>query len=73
MRWAPDARYWRRLWSVQLMIVSAFFSGVSSIVPTIWGGTPWVVEHPFVFVSVVGVLNVLAIAGRLVDQGNVPD
>lgn len=74
MRWqfAPDAKYWRHLWSVQAMIFGAFFTGASSVVPMLWGGTPWVIEHPYLFTGIVGGLNILAIAGRLVDQ-DVPD
>ena len=69
----PDAKHWRRLWSVQLMIASAFFGGASSVVPMLWGGSPFAVDHPFYFAGIMGVLNVGAIVGRLVDQPNVPE
>lgn len=68
----PDAHQWRRMWSVQLMIVGALFAGLSNIVPMVFGGSPWVIEHPYLFCGIVGVLNVGAILGRLVDQPNVP-
>jgi hypothetical protein len=71
MRWAPDAKHWARLWSVQAMMVGAFFSGASSVVPMLWGGSPWVISHPFAFAGIVGGINILAIAGRLADQFNV--
>ena len=73
LRLVPDAKHWRRLWSVQLMILGALFTGVSSVVPMVFGGSPWVIEHPYGFCAIMGVLNVGAIVGRLVDQPNVPE
>ena len=72
-RAAPDARYWKRLWSVQLMIIGAAFAGISSVVPMIFGGSPWVIEHPYLFCAICGGLNIGAIAGRLIDQPWIPD
>ena len=72
LRAAPDARYWRHLWSVQLMVIGALFAGISSVVPMVFGGTPWVIEHPYLFCAICGGLNVGAIVGRLLDQTSVP-
>lgn len=68
LRLVPDAAHWRRLWSVQLMIIGAAFAGLSSIVPMTFGGTPWVIEHPYWFTAIVMGFNIGGVAGRLVDQ-----
>lgn len=70
---APDAKYWHRLWSIQLGAASLFFSSASNVVPMLWGGSPFAVDHPFYFTGIVGALGAAAIVGRLVDQPNVPD
>lgn len=71
-RLAPDAKYWRHLWSVQLMAVSAAFSGVASVLGA-FGGLPWVQHHPFTFCGIAAGVNIMAIVGRLVDQPGVPN
>lgn len=68
---APDAKSWRKLWSVQILIVGAAFSGVASVLGAV-GGLEIVQAHPFAFLFVAAVVNVVAIAGRLVDQPSVP-
>jgi len=71
LRLAPDAKYWARLRSVQLLIFGAAFSGIASVLG-VFGGLPWVQEHPYAFLAIAAVVNVGALAGRLVDQPNVP-
>ena len=71
MKWAPDARYWHRLRSVQLMIFGAAFTGIASVLG-VFGGLQIVQDHPVAFLLIAAVVNVLAIAGRLVDQPDVP-
>ena len=70
---APEAKYWHRLWSVQLLILGAAFTGLSSIVPMIFGANAFAVNHPYWFCIIVAGLNIGAIAGRLVDQPRIPD
>lgn len=72
MRFVPDAKYWRRLWSVQIMIVGAVFTGIASVLGA-FGGLQIVQDHPWAFLGVAAAVNVLAIAGRLVDQPGVPN
>ena len=67
----PDAKYWRRLWSIQLMIFGAAFSGIASVLG-VFGGLQIVQDHPVAFLLIAAVINVLAIVGRLADQSNVP-
>jgi len=70
LRLTPDAKYWRRLWSIQLMIFGAAFSGIASVLG-VFGGLQIVQDHPVAFLLVAAVVNVLAISARLVDQPNV--
>ena len=72
MHWAADAKYWRRLRSVQLMIFGAVFTGIASVLG-VFGGLQIVQDHPVAFLLTAAVVNVLAIAGRLVDQPDVPN
>ena len=71
LRAAPDAKSWRKLWSVQILIVGAAFSGIASVFGSL-GGLEIVQDHPFAFLFLAAVVNILAIAGRLIDQPNVP-
>jgi hypothetical protein len=68
---APDAKFWWKLWSVQILIIGAVFSGIASVLGAL-GGLQIVQDHPIAFLLVAAVVNVLAIAGRLVDQPLVP-
>jgi hypothetical protein len=64
---------WRaalQMYSVQLLILGAAFSGVASVL-SVFGYLPWVQQHPFAFLGIAAVVNVLALAGRLVDQPKV--
>jgi hypothetical protein len=72
LRAAPDAKYWRRLRSVQLMIIGAAFSGIASVLGVL-GGLQLVQDHPFAFLGVAAVVNVLALGSRLIDQPSVPN
>ena len=54
------------------MILGAACSGVVSVLG-VFGGALWVQDHPFAFLGVAGVLNVLALGSRLVDQKDVPN
>lgn len=71
-RAAPDAKYWRRLWSVRFMIIGAAFNGVASVV---WGlgYLPWMQDHMIIMMLIAAGVNVIALAARLVDQENVPN
>lgn len=71
LRFAPDAKYWRRLWSVRFLLVGAAFTGVASVLG-VFGGQLWVQDHPFLFIEIAGIVNVLALGSRLVDQKTVP-
>ena len=71
-RWAPDAKYWRRLRSVQLILIGAAFSGIASVLG-VFGGLEIVQNHPYAFLCVAAVVNIAALAGRLVDQPGVPN
>lgn len=73
LRLVPEAKHWNRLWSIQLMIVGAAFTGLSYVVPMIFGGVPWAIEHPYWFCAIVVGFNIGGIVGRLVDQPNVTD
>lgn len=68
---APDAKYWRHLWSVQLIILGAAFTGFASVLGA-FGMLPWAQSHPFLFLAIAAFVNIAALAGRLVDQPNVP-
>lgn len=70
--WARDAKYWRRLWSVQFLIIGMAFTGLTSVVPMLFGASPFAVNHPYAFCVVVMVLNIGTLATRLVDQPSVP-
>jgi hypothetical protein len=72
LTWAPDAKYWNRLWSVRFMILGAACAGMGSVLG-VFGGLLWVQNHPFAFLTIAGVLNVLALGSRLVDQKDVPN
>ena len=72
LAWAPDAKYWARLHSVQLIILGATFSGIASVLG-VFGGLPWVQELPFAVLAIAAAVNVGALAGRLVDQPIVPN
>ena len=67
LQWAPDAKYWRMLWSVRFALLSAVFGGLWTAIPAFQWYMP-----PVVF----GALSVFFALGyvgfRLVDQQNVP-
>lgn len=69
---APDAKYWKRLWSVRFLIIGTAFSGVSSAF-FIFGYWPAAQNHPFAFVGIGALINVLALTSRLVDQRDIPN
>lgn len=56
---------------MQILIIGAAFSGVASVLGAL-GGLEVVQNHPFAFLFVAAVVNVVAIAGRLIDQPHVP-
>jgi hypothetical protein len=68
---APDAKYWSRLWSVRFLIVGAAFSGIASGL-FVFGYLPIGQAHPFAFLVINAVVNILALTSRLVDQKDVP-
>jgi hypothetical protein len=71
-RWlVPDWKQAPKFWSVQLIVLGAVFSGIASVLG-VFGGLPWVQNHPFLFLGIAAIVNVAALAGRLVDQPNVP-
>ena len=71
-RWlVPDWRQAHKFWSVQLIVLGAIFTGVASVLGA-FGGSLWVQDHPFAFLGIAAAVNVAALAGRLVDQPNVP-
>ena len=71
LRAAPDAKYWRHLWSVQVLLVGAAFSGIASVLGA-FGGLQWAQDHPFIFCGIAAGVNVLALGARLIDQRDVP-
>ena len=71
LSWAPDAKYWNRLWSVRFLILGTAFTGVASVIGS-FGGLLWVQNHPFAFTTIAALVNVLALCSRLVDQKDVP-
>ena len=71
LAWAPDAKYWSRLWSVRFLILGTAFTGVASVIGS-FGGLLWVQNHPFAFTTIAALVNVLALCSRLVDQKDVP-
>ena len=71
-QWAPDAKYWHRLRSVQLLILGAVFSGVASVLG-VFGGLQIVQDHPWAFLVIAAIVNIGALAGRLVDQPSIPN
>lgn len=71
LRLAPDAKHWKRLWSVQASLVGAGLTGVGSILGA-FGGLPWVVEHPFAFAGITAVVFMAAAGVRLLAQDDLP-
>lgn len=71
LRPAPDAKYWRHLWSVQLLIIGAAFSGVASVIGA-FGGLQFAQDHPFLFCGIAAGVNILALGARLIDQRDIP-
>jgi hypothetical protein len=68
--WAPDAKYWHRMWSVQLGIISALGFGLMSALPVLGN---WAQEHPRLFLATMSVASVVAVLSRLLDQPGIPD
>ena len=56
---------------MQLIILGAAFSGVASVLG-VFGGLQIVQDHPVAFLLTAAIVNVFALAGRLVDQSKVP-
>lgn len=71
-RWlVPDWKQAPKFWSVQLIILGAAFTGIASVIGA-FGGSLWVQNHPFAFLAIAAFVNIMALAGRIVDQPNVP-
>lgn len=66
----PDWKKAHHFWSVQLIVLGAVFTGIASVLGA-FGILPWAQAHPFAYLAIAAVVNVAALAGRLVDQPNV--
>ena len=66
----PDWKKAHHFWSVQLIILGAAFTGFASVLGA-FGILPWAQQHPFAYLGIAAVVNIAALAGRLVDQPNV--
>lgn len=64
---APEAKHWRKLWSVQLNLAAAGLAGVGGIL-SVFGGLQWVQDHPIAFCFIVAWVNMAAVGARLIDQ-----
>jgi hypothetical protein len=69
LRLAPEAKHWRKLWSVQVSLAGAGLTGVGSILGA-FGGLPWVVSHPFAFAGITSLVFMAAAGLRMLDQGD---
>lgn len=72
MAWAPDAKYWHRLWSVRFAVAGAVVSVGSVVFPGVLGFVN-PLERPITYASVSGAFFVATLFARLIDQKEVPD
>jgi hypothetical protein len=72
LQWAPDARFWHRLWSVRLAAAGAVLTVASVVFPGVLGFVnPF--ERPGAYATVACGFFVATLAARLIDQPRVPD
>lgn len=72
MRWAPDAKYWHRLWSVRFAVAGAALTVSSVVFPGVLGFVnPF--ERPGTYATVAVGFFIATLVGRLIDQPGVPN
>jgi hypothetical protein len=72
MAWAPDAKYWHRLWSVRFAVAGSVISVASVVFPGVLGFVN-PLERPYTYAAVSTGFLLATLFARLIDQKDVPD